>query len=234
MKNEFIKGIIKTIDKNLPAILSGGGIVLGLATAGYAVYAGWKLKKSTDEIKETKAKVKEGVKIVAPVVAGAAASTALLVVANKEYAKRFAAVGAAVAATKIDKAKVEEKVSEITGIGKKDEKKSEKQNIPEVRSDVNCHFRDLETGYEFDTTLTNFWETVTKFNELCENETTDISEFYSELLGDRYNFASAHERLRFGQGCAEFNGASTLFKPQLGGGLDDNMRPIYTIEYHYD
>ena len=234
MKKQIVKGIIETIDKNLPAILSGTGIVIGLATAGYAVYAGWKLKKTTDEVEDTKTKIKEGVKTVAPVVVGAAASTVCLVTANKEYAKRFAAVGAAVAATKIDKSKVEEKVSEITGIRKKDEKKSEKQNIPEIRSEVYCHFRDLETGYEFDTTLTNFWETVTKFNELCESETTDISEFYSNLLGDRYNFASAHERLRFGKGCAEFNGASTLFKPQLGGGLDDNMRPIYTIEYHYD
>lgn len=232
--NKLVTDILKKVDEHLPGILVVGGIVVGVATAGYAVYAGWKIKEvAEDEEIETKEKAKKIALISAPVVIGAVAASTCEVCAHKEQTKRYAALGTLIAASKaeslVSKDKIEEVKEKITG---KSSGKPEKAHYPEgVDPGTIIKIHDNETGYEFSTTMRDFMARVNEFNTVNLNgHMSTIADFYEMLLGDNYEHCSSHEHISFG---ARFNDEIIAFAPEFDGGLTDDMKLIYLINYDY-
>jgi hypothetical protein len=102
-EENVLETIKKGIEENLPTILTATGVVTGLGTIGYSVYAGYKIKEIVDdETLDKKQKRKKIIITSIPTVGGAVVSTACNVLAGKENANRYAALGAMYAASKLD------------------------------------------------------------------------------------------------------------------------------------
>lgn len=236
MKNELVMNILKKADEHLPGILVVGGIIVGVTTVAYSVYAGWKIKEiASDEELEVKEKAKKIALISAPAVIGCVAASACEVCAHKEQTKRYAALGTLIAASKAESLVGKEKVDEIKEAvtGKKSSGKPEKAHYPEgVKPGDVIRIHDDETGFEFNTTLVDFMTAVTEFNSQNLNMIQPtIADFYELLLGeDGYDHCSAHEHIMFG---VRFNDEIIAFAPQFEGGLTDDMKLIYRISYDY-
>lgn len=244
MSNTFWKGITEGFVKNLPAILTGGTIVVGIGTVAYSTWAGWKIKEVTeDETIDNKTKVKKIIVLSLPIALGAGAATGCAIAAQKENSKRIAtlAVGAAGAVT-LANDETKEKVLEMIDKNHKihrSEKKNEKANIA-VSTDEVIEIYDNNTGYRFKTTLSDLWFEVNRFNEelsrmIGTGDTLSISDFYARLLGDSYGCLPAHELVKFGTPLnyqMEYDRA-VMLTINLGSMLDENMKPIYTMDYDY-
>ena len=245
MSNTFWKGITEGFIKNLPAILTGGTIVVGLTTVAYSTWAGWKIKEVTeDETIDNKTKVKKIVVLSLPIALGAGTATGCAIAAQKENTKRLAALavgatGAATLANEDTKEKVLEMVDKNHKLHKA-KKSGEKANIS-VNSDKVIEVHDLVTGYRFKTNLNQLWFATRQFNDsiadglLDSPETKSIAEFYKILLGDEYDNIPSHELVRFGtdsnwEGVYDKN---VLLSIELGSELGNNLEPYYTIDYDY-
>lgn len=242
MKTNLLNNLMRAIDDNLPTVLTVTGIIVGVTTVGYSVYAGWKIKEVVEDEKlEKKDKIKKTVIVSAPVVIGTVASTACIVGAHKEHAKRYLALSGLYAASRLDAEKLKEKAVEIIGEDKVDEIKKEvrKDNIKndvrtssenlnvQVGDEIIIH--DLITGYVFKTTLNDFWTEVREINDIAENETVAMATFFEQLLGkEKYQHASTYDDIGFGAGQEVGS-----FRPRLDSELTSDMRNIYTIEYPY-
>lgn len=242
MKTNLLNNLRKAIDDNLPTVLTGTGVVIGVTTVVYSIFAGWKIKEVVEDEKlEKKDKIKKTVVISAPVLIGTVASTACVVGAHKEHAKRYLALSGLYAASRLDAEKLKEKAVEIIGEDKVNEIKKEvmKDNIKsDVRSsseNLNVQvgdeiiIHDLVTGYVFKTTLNKFWTMVHEINDLAETESVPMATFYERLLGkEEYRHAASYDDIGFGNG--EDVGS---FRPRLDSELTSDMKNIYTIEYPY-
>lgn len=245
MSNEFIKGITEGFIKNLPTILTGTTVVVGLGTVGYSTWAGWKIKEITeDETIDNKTKVKRIAILSTPIVIGATAASGCAIAAQKENSKRFAALAAGAAgAITLTSDETKEKALELIDKNHKihrAKKKETKANIS-VNSDEVIEIRDMVTGYKFKTTLSDLWFTANHFNEdmasglLGTGETRSIAEFYRSLLGDEYDNIPSHELIKFGsdiswEGVYDKN---VILSIQLDSELGPDLKPIYTMDYDY-
>lgn len=231
-KINVLKTLVEGVDKNLPTLLTGLGITTGGATVGYSVYAGWKLRDEFEEKDvETKERVKRVAKITAPIGVGVIVSSALVIAANKEYASRCAAIGAACA---VSNPEVRDKIAETVGI---DRKKMNKKNMEDVVARAKANhtetneivMHDLVTGMIFKTTLVDFWMTVNQFNLQCASQFgyQPISKFYTMLfeMDDYDGRIDDHERKCFSP--------DLQLDPEIDIELDSNFEPRYTIEYDY-
>lgn len=236
MENKALNNLLTMVkegfDENLPSILTAGSVVTMIATAGYAVYAGWKIKEIADDKElETKTKVKRIAFLSLPIAGGAAVSGACAIGANKQNKERYAALTALVAtgASAVNKEEIGEKVSEITG---KKQKKHKAFVDQPVNENETITVTDSITGYKFTTTLADFWRSQRLFNEMvsCNAENYSLSCFYEELLGDRYIKPDIHDDITFG---TDWEGKTVLFNPEFDVELDGNMKPQYTISYDY-
>ena len=236
MKNEMVTDILKKVDEHLPGILVVGGVVIGVATVAYSVYAGFKIKEVvSDEDLDTKEKAKKIAIISAPAVLGTVASSTCEVCAHKEQTKRYAALGTLIAASRAESLVGSDKVEKVKEVvtGKKDKGTPEKAPYPEgVKPGDVIRIHDNETGYEFNTTLSRFMGAVSEFNSSDLNRAQpSIADFYELLLGEEnYEHCSAHDHIIFG---VRFNDEIVTFAPEFNGGLTDDMRLIYTISYDY-
>lgn len=236
MKNEMVTDILKKVDEHLPGILVVGGVVIGVATVAYSVYAGWKIKDVvSDEKLETKEKAKKIAIISAPAVLGTVASSACEVCAHKEQTKRYAALGTLIAASRAESLVGSDKVEKVKEVvtGKKSKEKPEKALYPNVEPTKTITIRDSETGFTFNTTMRDFMAAVNEFNTTQVNSINlpTIADFYELLLGeDHYDRCSVHEHIAFG---IRFNDQMMPFLPEFDGGLDDDMNLIYRISYDY-
>lgn len=232
MKNEWFMNMLKKADEHLPGLLVIGGIIVGLTTVGYSVYAGYKIKEvNDDDSLDTKEKAKKIALIAAPAAIGAAISTTCEVCAHKEHTKRYAALGAVVAASKatnlVDRKEVKKVKELVTG------KKEVKTVLPEGADPSKMvTIMDLETGFEFSTTLFDFMNAVTAFNseDVKGDAHPTIADFYQKLLGDRYNFCSAHDQVKFGM---HYDDGMIAFAPEIGSWVRDDLKLEYSISYDY-
>ena len=231
-KTNVIETIMDGVDKNLPAMLTALGLTTGGATVGYSIYAGWKLRDEFSEKDvEPKERAKRVAKITAPVIGGAVLSGALVIMANKEYGSRCAALAAACAAGNPD---VREKIAETVGI---DRKKMDKKDAEDVMAKAKMNhtennevvMHDLETGMIFKTNLVDFWAAVNQFNVTYSSQFgyQPISKFYSILFetNEYEGKIDAHERKCFGP--------DMQLDPVIDVELGPNWEPRYTIQYDY-
>lgn len=236
-KNDVLTQVMGVVDENLPAILTYGGVLTAMATTGYSVWAGWKIKEVVeDETLDQKQKTIRIAKLSLPILGGAVISGTCVVSAHKEHEARYVGVAGLYAASKVDKKKLEEKAKELIGEEKVEEIKKEiKQDeikkkcdpvAPGVPLDKPIWIHDTVTGYVFQTTMADFWDTVSEFNDLLDSERSDIGHFYEMLLGDKYEYANVHDDVEFGLGtnCAGFS-------PHLGSEVARDLTQVYTIEY---
>ena len=232
MKKNVLETIWKGIDENLPTILTVAGTITGLGTIGYSVYAGYKIKETVDDDKlDKKQKRKKIILTSAPVVGGAVVATACNVIAGKENARRYAALGALYAATKLDGDIFKQEAAKIIGKDKVEEIEkdiSKKNPIPSGPKNRRAHFIDQVTGYQFDTTLQAYLDAVSKFNQMAAVEELSIASLYEELLGDDYTYVDMHDHVRFG-----IDTSTPYLSPEFDGTLDDNMVPCFSITYDY-
>lgn len=236
MKNELVMDILKKADEHLPGILVVGGVVIGVATVAYSVYAGFKIKEIvSDEELETKEKAKKIAIVSAPAVLGTIASSACEVCAHKEQTKRYAALGTLIAASRAESLVGSDKVEKVKEVvtGKKSEEKSKKVLYPNVEPAKIITIRDCETGFTFQTTMRDFMEKVNEFNTTYINSShlPTIADFYEMLLGElNYDRCSIHEHIAFG---IRYNDQIMPFVPEFDSGMDENMNLIYRINYDY-
>ena len=241
MKNKLIGNLLTKVDKNLPTILTGISVVSGIVTAGYALYAGFKMKEDLMDIPEdakTIDKVKKVAPRMIPVVIGMTATAGCAIAANHENGKRYAAVATALAATKIDAAKLQHKAEELLGVEKSEELKEKLKNSDDTKkayaqlmanADKRMVFHDLESGYFFRTTLNEFLFAQKRFNDKIDvNNDGSIADFYGLLLGDDFVEASAYNDIIFGK-----NMSQQHFNPTIDVELGPEMQPFYTISYNY-
>ena len=232
---------IKTLDRNLPTILTGISVVTGIASTAYAVYAGYKTAKEMEEIPEdatTVEKIKKIAPKFIPVAAGVIVSSGCAIAANHENGKRYAALAATLAATRIDTAKVQAKAEEILGKEKAEEVKQEISKDKDARdayarliadADKRMAFHDLETGYVFRSTLNDFLFAQRTLNDRIESMNEgSISDLYSSMLGDEYVEASIHNDVVFGR-----NLEVKYFNPSLDVELGPDLQPVYSLSYSY-
>lgn len=232
MKKNVLETIKKGIEDNLPTILTATGVVTGLGTIGYSVYAGYKIKEIVDDEKLDKKQKRKKIIITSiPTVGGAVVSTACNILAGKENANRYAALGAMYAASKLDGDIFKQEATKIIGKDKVEEIEkniSKKNPIPSGPKNRRAHFIDQVTGYEFDTTLQAYLDAVKKFNQMATIEELPISSLYEELLGDDYTYVEMHDHVRFG-----IDTSSPYLSPEFDGALDDNMVPCFSVTYDY-
>ena len=234
MKNDLVMDILKKADEHLPGILVVGGIIVGIATAGYSVYAGWKIREiASDEDLETKEKAKKIALISAPAVIGTVAASTCEICAHKEQTKRYAALGTLIAASKAESLIGEEKASKIKDVIK-GKRKPEKASYPDnVEPSKVITIRDCESGFTFNTTLRDFMQAVAEFNAdyVKMDNHPSIAEFYGLLLGEEhYDHCSIHEDIKFGM---NYDDGMIAFAPEFDGGMADDMKLIYRISYDY-
>lgn len=228
--NDWMDKIMRKVTENLPAILTGVGVVVGLSTVCYSVYAGGKIKEVVDnEELDTKSKCKQVVKHSAPIIVGAAVATTCHIVAHKESASRLAAAVTLYGATKLDTDKVKEEAQKIIGNGK--EKETKKCRVVEPMHNVNgkIRIRDDVTGYEFETTMNDFWSALNTVNAIAETEVETIGNFYDELLGKDYACADTHDMIVFG-----YNTGVESLRPEFSAIMNDDMTLSYAITYPHD
>ena len=241
----LLKQVAEGLEKNLPAILTGGSVVTELCTVGYSVWAGWKIKEITENEKlDTKTKVKKIALVSAPVAVGTAVSSGCAIAAHKENTKRYAALAVTATAGVASLAKNDEAKDKVLDVVDRDHKihrtkKDEKSNITANSNEV-IEIYDEVTGYKFKTTLSDLWFTVNRFNdEVCAyintGETVSIDKFYDTLLGESYDAVPAHELIKFGNKISymDRDEAPVVLSIQLDSRLDENMKPIYTMTYDY-
>lgn len=228
MEVKVLENLTGAIDENLPTILIVGGIVTGLTTIGYSVYAGSKIKEvKSDEKLSKKEKAIKIAKLSFPIVAGAGLMTACDILAHKKYEAKYGELLALYGVAKFDGKKLKEEASKI--LGEPDKKVEKKlQDIPEPINRT-IEMKDLVTGYRFKTTMQDFWDAVNVVNSMAGAETVDMGIFYENLLGNQYECADAHENIKFGIYCD-----TTSLRPEFGSELDENLKPIYTITYDHD
>lgn len=234
--NETIKVISKVIIDHLPQIFTGVAMVSAIGTGCYALYAGHQLAEKEEEIsKETTitGKAKIVTPVVAPVFVGTVITCGAIILVNREYAKRYGLAVAAIAASQANNTSLKDSIQST--ISKKDDTKIV-EPISINKSEY-YKFRDLETGYEFVTTMINFEETRDWFNQeavLLGNagETIGMDEFYEKLLGNAYLGYSIHSSMRIG--CSnEINGERiALFMPQFNVEIHGN-NIVYAFGYDY-
>lgn len=245
MSNGFWKGITEGVIENLPAILTGASVVVGVGTVGYSNWAGWKIKEITeDESIDNKQKAKKIAIISVPTVLGTVLASGCAIAAHKENSNRLAvlAAGTAGAVTLVN----DETKEKILDVVDKDHKihrakKSEVKSNITVGSNEEIEIEDQVTGYRFKTTLSDLWFTANQFNDDLLNvigtgEKMSIADFYERLLGEGYNACSAHELVKFGSDVSwdsnHFD-KNVILSIQLDSRLDEHMSPIYTMDYDY-
>lgn len=241
MKNKVISNVLTKVDKNLPTILTGVSVVSGLITAGYALYAGFKMKEDLMDMTEdatTIDKVKMVAPRVIPVAIGMSATAGCAIAANHENGKRYAAVATALAATRVDAAKLQHKAEEILGVEKADEIKEKLKDDADTQkvyakmmanADTRVLFRDYETGYVFRTTLKEFLMAQKSLNKQIESSReASISDFYHILLGDDYVEANVYNDVVFGK-----NTDAPFFNPDLDYEVGPDMQPVCVFSYNY-
>lgn len=249
MKKDVLENLVGLVDENLPTILKGVGCATGITTIGYSVYAGWKLRDVLeDEDTDGTTKFKKGLLTIAPVIVGTATSAALIVASDREYAKRYAALGALAVANKADVKELGNEALDKLGLSdkkkdkKKEEKKPKQQKTPYANGDFTVEIHDLVTDYVFRTTLNDFWYTVGVFNEQipdeCSGESVGIDEFYRLLLKDEYAEVPTHSCIRFGDVENSFDPehsvTTKVFSPSLESEITDKLTLRYVIDYNYN
>lgn len=225
------------IDENLPTILTGVGVISGLVTIGFAVYAGWKIHETVeDESKDTKQKAKSIVKVSIPVAAGAAVATTCTIAANKQSLARIAAASSVIAVSKIDKEETKKKIEDITGvkIGNDDkrEQKSETVATPPNVSNLKVRMKDGMTGLRFEASMNDFWKAVASFNAEIGEDESNMLEFYEKIIGDKYgiDYMPIYENMKFGG----YGYNPPTFQPRFTRcEIDGDMQPVYVFVYDY-
>jgi hypothetical protein len=233
MKNGMFNEIMRKVEDNLPAILTGVGVATGITTIGYSIFAGWKIKEAVDDKElDKKQKRTKVIKLAVPVIGGAAISATCHIVAHKKSASKLAGAMALYGATKIDSDKFKEEAKKLIG---EDRVKDIEEDIckrkvvePLVPSNGKITIRDDVIGYTYETTLIDFWESVNKFNEEVQSDTLSIASFYEDLLGKDYDYANTHDHVTFGYG----SGVAS-FRPSFSAAMMDDMHLIYCISYEY-
>lgn len=246
--NDFLTNLSVKVDKNLPTILTGASVVTGLATVGYAVWAGFKIKEDLNTIPDadTLEKIKKIAPRLIPILIGASAASGFAIASNHESGKRIAAATGLVAATKLDMVKLQDKTKEILGEEKAKEVEDELKKDPKTSNSFGNYiaskdkwltFKDANTGYFWDSTLRDMEFTRRNFNKSLiqqsdnDNYTQSIAEFYDRLLGEKYDEVPIHTSVLFG---AKFKdeGANRLdFDYEYVVGPD--MQPICVVSYSY-
>lgn len=251
----------KSIDENLPTILTAVSVCGVIFTGIYGVWAGMKVKKVLDNLPadaDVVDKVKAILPYLIPVFAGMALSVACAIVANHENGKRYAALASVYAAGKIDVEDLKAKCQEIMSIREdgtkdpelgKEKMKTVHKEINEERakkaavelgmasSDQSIQYHDLENGSIGRTTLANFYRAVGEFNDqlsyLDENGYMTMEDFLLELNRDEEGNSDV-QVVNIHNNQAFGPGVDTKsFNPQLDYEMGSNMQPVLTISYDY-
>lgn len=246
MNNTFIKSITEGMIKNLPAILTGVSVVSEVGTVTYSVWAGWKAKEITeDDSIDNKQKVKKIALLSVPTIFGTLLSGGCAIAAHKENGKRFAALtvsgtaGAILMASDETKDKALDLIDKNHKIHRRITNEGVKSNINTDSTEV-IDIYDEVTGYKFQTSLSDLWFTVKRFNDevsqiIGTGETRTIGDFYDYLLGSKYERIPSHELVKFGTDISyegNYDNAAIL-SIELGSRLGDDLKPVYTINYDY-
>lgn len=231
------------VNKNLPAIFTGGSMFFAAVTVPLAVLAGVKTKEKFDEMEgeDTIDKVKAVAPYYIAPVATAGASMGLAYAAHKENSARYAALAGTLVITQKDNKylkQFKDAAEEKLGAKKTEEVKADvaKKQAEETTSKLGnvvpatqeCFFHDLETGYVYKTTMNKFWKAVNYVNDLSENNIVSISDFYEYLLGDDYVRATNYDHVGFGPDCS-----STRLVPNISAEVSQDLSLVYTVDYSY-
>lgn len=251
----------KSIDENLPTVLTGVSVCGVIFTGIWGVWAGMQVKKILDNMPDDADavdKVKAILPYLIPVFAGIALSVACAIVANHENGKRYAALASAYAAGKVDMEDLKAKCKDIMSLrddGTKDPElgkekmKTVRKEINEERakkaavelgmasSDQSIQYHDLENGSIGRTTLANFYRAVGEFNDqlsyLDENGYMTMEDFLLELNRDEEGNSDV-QVVNIHNNQAFGPGVDTKsFNPQLDYEMGSNMQPVLTISYDY-
>ena len=252
----------KSIDENLPTILTAVSVCGVIFTGIYGVWAGMKVKKVLDNLPadaDAVDKVKAILPYLIPVFAGMALSVACAIVANHENGKRYAALASVYAAGKVDMEDLKAKCQEIMSIREDGTKDPElgKDKMKQVRSEINedrakksavelgmasadqtMQFHDLENGNTFRSTLANFYRAVGEYNDdlaYCDDyEYKTMEDFLLKLNEDSDgNSDIAYVDIHSHQAFGPGVDVKS-FNPQLDYEMGPNMQPVVTISYDYE
>lgn len=251
----------KSIDENLPTILTGVSVCGIVFTGVYGVWAGMKIKKILSEMDpdtDILDKIKAIFPYVLPVFGGMALAVTCAILSNHENGKRYAAMASMYAAGKLDKEDLKKKMEEILSrredgtvdkeLGKERMKKAmgeinqerAKKTAVELgmaSADQSIAFHDLENGNTGRTTLANFYRAVGEFNDnlgYCDDDGyLTMEDFLLELNKDEEGNSDIL--------CVDIHnhqafgpGVDTKsFNPQLDYEMGPNMQPVLTISYDY-
>ena len=235
---KLLEKLRRGIDRNLPTILTGVGVISGIATIGFAVYAGWKIHETVeDESKDTKQKAKNIAKVSIPVAAGAAVATTCTIAANKQNLARLAAASSVIAVSKIDKEETKKKIEDMTGIKftKDEDKKDQKTEViatPPNVSNLKVRMKDGMTGLRFEASMNDFWKAVALFNAEMGEDTSNMLSFYEKIIGDErgIDYMPVYENMKFGG----YENNPPTFQPRFTHcEIDGDMQPVYVFVYDY-